>query len=188
MLMRSLLTIPLMVGVIYTATAVAAPEAAWASSQGSAASSSAASTAGTASSTTPSPPGKGDTTIPASRLPKVVYLTSARALDELRASNPAHYARAKRILADADQICRPGKPQIVPLQLDAQDIGCARSMIFTSYPPQRQLRFRLDDTVYVAMVFLSETDAKLTPAAGALNRVPQAALAIATPASPAPAR
>jgi hypothetical protein len=144
MLMRKLLTIPLALGVFCAATAVAAPPAESAGASSSSAASS-------------------DTTIPAFKLPKVVFLSNARALDELRISNPAHYARAKRILADADQICRPGKLQVVPLQLDARDVGCARSLIFTSYPPQRQLRFRLDDTTYVAMVFLTETAAKLTP-------------------------
>jgi hypothetical protein len=153
MLMRSLLTIPLMLGVIYTVTAAAAPQAG----------PGATSSDSTAASASTSPAGKDDTTIPASRLPKVVYLTNARALDELRVSNPAHYARAKRILADADQVCRPGKPQVVPLQSGAEDIACTRSLIFTSYPPQRQLRFRLDDTVYIAMVFLTEPGAKLTP-------------------------
>jgi hypothetical protein len=142
MLMRNLLTIPLALGVFCAATAMAAPPTGSASAS------------------------EDDTTIPASRLAKQVYLTDARALDELRISNPGHYTRAKRILADADEICRPGKPRVVPLQSDAQDIACTRSLIFTSYPPQRQLRFRLDDTDYIAMVFLKETGAKLTPVPG----------------------
>ena len=173
--MRNLLTIPVALGVFCAATAVAGP------ATGSASASSSASAT------------VSDATIPASRLPKVVYLSNARALDELRMSNPAHYARAKRILADADQICRPGKLQVVPLlDAQAQDVACARSMIFTSYPPQRQLQFRLDDTTYVAMVFLTKTGAKLTPllapAAGTRDRAPETALAVAAPAPPPPSR
>jgi hypothetical protein len=138
-------TIPLVFGVFFAAAGLAAP--------------------GTASSS--GSPGKEATDIPASVLPKTVFLTSARALDALRLSNPAHYARAKRILASADIVCRPGKEKLLALSFDAHEIACMRSMIYTSLPPQRQLSFRLDDTRYIAMVFITEPVAKLTPIPGA---------------------
>jgi hypothetical protein len=140
--MRSLLTIPVVLGVLYAATVLAGPAAA-----------------------PPDPaPGKDSASIPASALPETVYLDNAQALDALRVSNPAHYARAKRILASADIVCRPGEAKALALRFDAQDIACMRSMIFTSLPPQRRLSFRLDDTRYIAMVFITEPVAKLTPA------------------------
>lgn len=135
--MRSLLTIPLLLGLFYAASVLAGPA------------------------TAPSGPSES---IPASVLPKTVYLDNAQALDALRVSNPAHYARARRILASADIVCRPSEAKALALRFDAEDIACMRSMIFTSLPPQRRLSFRLDDTMYIAMVFLTEPVAKLTPA------------------------
>ncbi len=93
---------------------------------------------------------------------QIVYLDNAAALDQLRVTNPRDYARVQRILASAAQLCRAGQPKLLALQSDAQDMHCG-SMIFTSYPPQRQLTFRLGDTRYIAMVFL-RVEARLTPA------------------------
>ena len=92
--------------------------------------------------------------VPSRPAVRVVYLTTAAALDELRLSNPGHYARAKRILARAEEICKPTAPKLLMLKLDAQSLTCIRSFLFTSYPPQRMLSFQLDDTLYVAMVYL----------------------------------
>jgi hypothetical protein len=96
--------------------------------------------------------------------PRVVYLTGDESLTELRHRNPQHYARARRIIAAADSLCRSKPPHTEYAKFDARDIACVRSMIFTSYPPQRRLSFRLDDTEYVAMVVLREHLAKLVPA------------------------
>jgi hypothetical protein len=95
--------------------------------------------------------------------PKTVFLDGAAALDKLRLTNPGHYARVERILASADQICKAGELKALAVQLDAQDMACFRWFIYTSYPPQRRLTFRLDDTRYIAMVFLKGADGKVTP-------------------------
>jgi len=96
--------------------------------------------------------------------PNVVYLTGAQSLDELRDRNPQHYARAMKIIAAADSLCKPGTPNVVFAKYDARFITCSRMTIYTSLPPQRQLTFRLDDVEYIAMVVLKEPAGKLIPA------------------------
>jgi hypothetical protein len=99
---------------------------------------------------------------PAKPPAKFVHLDRAT-LEELRIINPRRYARVQRILASAEQLCKPGEPKV--LRLDAQNIRCEGSFIFTSYPPQRELMFQLDDTLYIAMVFL-KLEPKLTTVHG----------------------
>ncbi|HTW36995.1 MAG TPA: hypothetical protein VMD49_00325 [Steroidobacteraceae bacterium] len=106
--------------------------------------------AGTAAALAAAPKASAPAQFPA----RVIHLDSAAALEQLRITNPGHYARVERILASADQVCKAGEPKLLALHLDAKDVVCFRSLIFTSYPPQRQLTFRLDDTRYSAMVFL----------------------------------
>ena len=48
--------------------------------------------------------------IPAQVFDRTAYL-DARGLEELRTTNPDHYARAQRILAAANHLCRPRVPE-----------------------------------------------------------------------------
>jgi hypothetical protein len=91
-----------------------------------------------------------------------VYLNGSAAWEELRASAPERYARARKIVAAANRICQPGPPKVYFAQFGAQDVACERMMLFTSLPPKRRLSFRLEDTRYVAMVVLEESKARLT--------------------------
>jgi hypothetical protein len=93
--------------------------------------------------------------------PEGVYLGSAADVEQLRITHPRDYARVQRILASADQLCKAGEPKLLKLQSGAEDMHCG-SLVFTSYPPQRLITFRLDNTHYTAMVFL-EVEAKLAP-------------------------
>jgi hypothetical protein len=43
---------------------------------------------------------------------RTVYLDGPSDLARLRQANPAHYARAERILAEANQLCRPGPGEL----------------------------------------------------------------------------
>jgi hypothetical protein len=94
---------------------------------------------------------------------QTVYLEGSSDLARLREVNPAHYARAQRVLAAANQLCRPdpGKLQEV---VGAQDLKCADSLLRTSYPPKWEITFRLDDTRYVALVVITDDPPRLTPA------------------------
>ena len=79
-------------------------------------------------------------------------LDDQAALDDLQRTNPRHYAIARRILAAANEICDATKGDPVPIKYDAQFVVCASSFWLTSNPPKRALQFRIDDTVYSALV------------------------------------
>jgi len=90
-------------------------------------------------------------------------LDDQEALDNLQHSNPRHYAIARRILAAANEICDAGKGAPIPAKFDAKYISCMRSLWLTTNPPKRAVQFRIDDTVYSALVTLTNTRAKLDP-------------------------
>jgi hypothetical protein len=94
-------------------------------------------------------------------VPQVVYLNSTAALAELRATNPDHYARAQRILAAANELCRPGPASVQFAKSDAQEVSCANMLLRTSNPPKRQITFRLDDTRYIALVTVTDDPPRL---------------------------
>jgi hypothetical protein len=94
----------------------------------------------------------------------VVHLDGPASLAELRATNPAHYARAQKILAAADHLCRPTAGEVEYAKFDARNISCIRSLIRTSNPPKREISFRLDDTQYIALVTLTDDPPRLVAA------------------------
>ena len=111
----------------------------------------------------PSTPGK---TVEANGPPppkRTIYLYES-SLDELRTTDPLHYAQAAKILAAAPQLCRfDGTGSVVPVA-DASDVHCLRSLIKTSLPPKWELRFRLDDVQFIALVTVKGLNPKLIPA------------------------
>jgi hypothetical protein len=94
----------------------------------------------------------------------VVYLDGPTSLAELRAANPAHYARAQKILAAANQLCRPTAGEIEYSGFDARNVSCLRSILKTSNPAKREISFRLDHTKYIALVALTDDPPKLVAA------------------------
>lgn len=92
---------------------------------------------------------------------KYVYLYGQSDLDRLRATHPGHYARAERIMAAANELCRPKPGDISYAKFDARDISCAEMLVKTSNPPKRQISFTLDDTHYMALVVITEDPARL---------------------------
>jgi hypothetical protein len=94
----------------------------------------------------------------------VVHLDGPASLAELRATNPAHYARAQRVLAAADHLCRPTAGKVEYAKFDAKNISCIRTLVKTSNPPKREIHFRLDDTQYIALVTLTDDPPRLVAA------------------------
>jgi hypothetical protein len=101
--------------------------------------------------------------IPAEGFDKSVYL-DARALEELRATNPDHYARARRILSAANHLCRPHLPEATLVEFRMEDFSCQAMLLLTSLPPQREIGFRLDHTRYIARVFVTDDPPRAVPA------------------------
>ena len=94
---------------------------------------------------------------------KRVYLEGPRDLAQLRETNPAHYARAERVLAAADHLCRPGIAQLEPVA-GSPDVRCDGHLLFTSNPPKWQMTFTLDDTRSIALVVIRDDPPRLLPA------------------------
>ena len=101
--------------------------------------------------------------IPSQVLDRSVYL-DARALEELRATNPDHYTRATRILAAANHLCRPHLPEATLVEFRMEDFSCQAMLLLTSLPPQREIGFRLDHTRYIARVFVTDDPPRTIPA------------------------
>jgi hypothetical protein len=93
-----------------------------------------------------------------------VYLDGQADLDRLRATNPSHYARAERIMAAANELCRPTEGEISYARFEARDISCSEMLLRTSNPPKRQIAFTLDDTRYIALVVLTDDRPRVVPA------------------------
>jgi hypothetical protein len=102
--------------------------------------------------------------VAASRPDKVVYLSGAGALDALRTTHPTHYARAQRIIAAANELCRPGPLDMYFARFEARDISCDGMRFRTSNPPKRQISFKLDATRYIALVAVTDQPPRLVPA------------------------
>lgn len=92
-----------------------------------------------------------------------VYLNGPGDLARLRDTNPRHYARAERVLAAADHLCRPGAGEVQPV-VGSRDVHCAGMLLLTSNPPQWRMTFTLDDTRYIALVMITDDPARLIPA------------------------
>ena len=80
-----------------------------------------------------------------------VRLDSPEDLASLRAANPIHFARAQRLIAAANKLCRPGQPKLQSTELDSRHITCGH-MFRTSNPPKREISFTLEGTNYIALV------------------------------------
>jgi hypothetical protein len=89
-----------------------------------------------------------------------VYLRGEQDLAQLKAANPNHYERARKLMAAADVVCKPGPLSVVPAEASAKDTSCANMVVLTSYPPKRTIGFTLDDVRYVAYVVLTESVAE----------------------------
>jgi hypothetical protein len=92
-----------------------------------------------------------------------VYLEGPSDLARLRQANPGHYARAERILAEANQLCRPGLGRLEAVA-GASELRCESALLRTSNPPKMEVHFRLDAVRYVALVTITDDPPHLTPA------------------------
>jgi hypothetical protein len=91
-----------------------------------------------------------------------VHLNGPADLAQLRATNPKHYQQALKIMAAANQLCRPHAGEVE--YTDAKDVSCTRMLLRTSNPPKRDLSFRLDNTTYIALVTLTDDPPRLVAA------------------------
>ena len=93
----------------------------------------------------------------------IVYLDGPADLERLRAVNPSHYARAERIIAAANELCRPQPGDVSYARFEAREISCADMLVMTSNPPKRRISFVLDDTHYLALVVITDDPPRVVP-------------------------
>ena len=105
-------------------------------------------------------PAKPDLTMPQMSVLATVHLDTAADLEHLRETNFFHYLRARKILAAANELCRPKPERAVRARFDGADPQCG-SMWMTSLPPKKRLSFHLDGVHYVALVTVTDRIGKL---------------------------
>ena len=90
-----------------------------------------------------------------------VDLSDARALEAIRADNPAQYEKVMGILEIATDVTCETLPQMLKVQYGATNVECNGALILTSLPAKRHLSFRLDDTAFTGNVVISGKQATL---------------------------
>jgi len=95
---------------------------------------------------------------------EVIHLNNAAELAHLRATNPDHYARAERIIAAANRLCRAEAQRVYPARFGASELACDRMLLKTSNPPKRYITFTLDRTRYAALVTVTGDRPRLVAA------------------------
>ncbi len=83
-----------------------------------------------------------------------VRLDTPDELAKLKAANPAHYARAQRLIAAANVLCPPRRARLQGADLDSRKVACGH-VFLTSNPPKREISFTLDGTRYEALVTIT---------------------------------
>jgi hypothetical protein len=91
-----------------------------------------------------------------------VDLREAAALENLRHSNPAHFAMIQGILKDLAEKPERVEGDWLQTNFDARDVELSGLVLKTSYPPRQLLRFNLDDTRYTLDVVRRDLTAKPT--------------------------
>jgi hypothetical protein len=92
----------------------------------------------------------------------VVHLNGPADLAQLRQSNPAHYARAVKIIDSANELCKPHAAEVE--RTKAKNVSCSEMLLRTSNPAKREIEFRLDDTTYIALVAMTDDPPRLVAA------------------------
>jgi hypothetical protein len=89
---------------------------------------------------------------------RYVNLNAPGALEKLASSNPKHYGKIVGILDGIGHKSVSEVPSWIRTSFDAGDVSFS-SFLLTSYPPLRDLSFRIDDTRYHARVTLAREGA-----------------------------
>lgn len=96
--------------------------------------------------------------------PQRIDLNQPGALEQLQQTRPKHFEAITGVLRVAERLpCKAGQFETLKVRFDVRDLAC-NFIVLTSYPPKRRINFRLDETSYVALVTLKDTEGKLVPA------------------------
>src|SRR6266480_3222360 len=96
------------------------------------------------------------------RSSRYVNLNVEGAIEQLRLSNPAHYEKIGNIIEGLSRQPHAQVERWLRTSFQAKDVSYS-DILLTSEPPQRDLSFVLDDTLYSARVTLSRNKARIYP-------------------------
>jgi hypothetical protein len=94
---------------------------------------------------------------------RVVDLDEPGILEALETSDPVHYQKIRKILADILQQPDAGVPRWMLARFGARDVKYI-PVVLTSHPPKRRLSFTLDATRYEVVVVLTGVRGEIVPA------------------------
>ena len=98
---------------------------------------------------------------------RTVYLDSV-VLEDIKTSNPEHYAQIQRVMASASQMCKPNAARGWALANTESASTCSTMVLKTSYPPKRQISFQIENTRYIANVIVRDAPALVKAEPGML--------------------
>lgn len=94
---------------------------------------------------------------------RTIDLNTPGILEALKEKNPAHYQAVEKILANVAHVPDLAVKRWLQVEFNAKDAQYGYA-ILTSYPPKKDLSFRLDDTRYRARIVLVDAKPKVIPA------------------------
>jgi len=94
---------------------------------------------------------------------RTIDLNQPAVLDSLRHDNPLHYEKISKIVDGLVQQSDTAVPRWMQTNFDAHNVQYG-PVLLTSYPPQKNLLFTLDNTRYKATVTLTKARAEIVPA------------------------
>lgn len=93
-----------------------------------------------------------------------IDVTRPEALERVKRERPHHYPAVVEAMRVAHKVpCPDGEMELLKVRYDLRHVNCG-FLLKTSDPPQRHLSFFIEDTRYVAKVFLTDARGRLTPA------------------------
>jgi hypothetical protein len=99
----------------------------------------------------------------AQRTTRMIDLNAPGALSDLRAHNPGHFDKIRKILEQVQKQPSAEVPKWLQTNFDAHD-DAFNDLILTSYPGKKRLDFALEKTRYTAVITLTEQQYKAIPA------------------------
>lgn len=95
---------------------------------------------------------------------RTVDLRDQRALEQLKASNPAHFESIRRIMAAVLERPEQVTESWLRTNFNAKHFSLQRGVLRTSDPPKQLLQFTLEDVRYKMYIIRSDVNPVVTPA------------------------
>lgn len=94
----------------------------------------------------------------------MIDLTAPGAMEDLRQSNPEHFAQIQAIVEGLRERPERVEGEWLQVNFDAERVNLSELLFLTSMPPRQSLTFTLEDTRYRLYVLRSDLVAGFVPA------------------------